>query len=140
MNLQEVNSRIQNLNPVRAFVKLVKDEPTRFENFLKSQWSTGVHGDNKTFSYRSKAYSEEKFQQNPSAQGRVDLILTGDLARGIYFNIVEGTTNMAIEFYSRDDKADGLTIKYGEVIWQLNEATISEALNYIRKEFINYLI
>lgn len=140
MNLKEVNERIQQINPISAFVNLVNDEPEKFENFLKSQWTTGVHGDNETFTYASESYSKEKYQQNPSAQGRVDLILTGDLSNGIYFNVTESSSNMSIGFYSRDEKADNLTAKYGKVIWKLNEATISEALVFIKKEFINYLI
>ena len=139
MNLQQINEKIQNLNPHQAFRELVEDNPKKFTDFLRKQWKTGKHGENVTFEYRSKKYSEEKFQQNPEASGLVDLILTGDTAESIYFNISESSNGAEIEFKG-EGHADELTKKYGSLIWIFNDDTIDLAVEFLRKEYINYLI
>ena len=140
MNLLELNEKIQAIDIFSSFEQLVKDNPTVFTDFLREQWESGIHGDNQTFTYSSKKYAERKFEQNPKASGRVDLILTGQLEKGIYFETFLTDSNVEIKFTSTDEKSASLTKKYSGLIWEYNDATINKATDFIIKNIKDYIL
>lgn len=66
--------------------------------------------------YRSAWYGDMKARMNPSADGYVDLILTGAFANAFFLEMA----NRGYKIGSRDGKASRLQENYGEDIYGLN--------------------
>ena len=141
MELQELNKRIQQINPIKAFAEFVSDNPSLFIDALREQMYRGESGDGLIrYIYASEDYEKYKFRKNPKAGGRPDLNNEGDFYAGIEVDVYYTSNQVALNFYSTDSKSDKLTEKYTNTIWILNEKTISLIQKEIKTKFKDYLI
>lgn len=84
--------------------------------------------------YRSARYRLFKLQLNPLAKGRVDLILTGAVKRGLTPNRV---SKKKYKIVSTDKKWKRLMGKYGNASEGLNDKTFNKLQLKYSKEFNN---
>ena len=133
MNLSQLNKKINDINPIKAFDEFATDNPSIFVEAIQEQQYSGRQG-NKGYKYRNKAYEQRKREMNPSAGGQVDLFVTGEFSRGIFATVSDG-----VKLFSRDEKADLLTQKY-EGIWFFNDDTKTKIKPKILFKFKDYLI
>jgi hypothetical protein len=143
MNLREKNEQIQNINIYKCFENFVNDNRTFFLDLMKEQMiqgKTGSDSDPYIGTYRNINYAKEKQIMNPKASGRVDLYYTGSFYDAEYFNVKSTNSNVEIEFYSSDEKADMLTSKYGSIIWKFNSETLLKSKSLILKNFKHYIL
>lgn len=84
----------------------------------KDEFIAGVNPDGSRIGqYKSESYRLFKLEKNPFAQGTVDLILTGDLKRGLKVEYLE---NGKYILKSTDAKWESLKSKYGDQISLIN--------------------
>ena len=83
--------------------------------------------------YRNINYAVFKRNQNPKAQGNVDLILTGDFAGRLF---VTNPKKSVFKFESTDKKAPMLFEKYGDDLKGINQETWDEFQKSIAPQLI----
>lgn len=83
--------------------------------------------------YRNINYAVFKRNQNPKAQGNVDLILTGDFSGKLFVN---NTKRSVFKFESSDKKAPMLFEKYGDDLKGLNPESWDEVQRTLAPQLV----
>jgi len=92
---------------------IVKDEATirdlKEQDFLQGD----IYGDDYSYAtYRSQTYASMKYKQNPLANGKVDLVLTGRFVKSLR---LKKPVRNRYQFYSRVPYASELEDRYGKI-------------------------
>ena len=111
-------------------------------DIVRQRWKQGKRPDGSIIGeYRNFAYAMLKQQQNPLANGNVDLILDGGLNKNLVVNHLHGSL---FNIFSTDNKAVSIAEKYGLDVYGLSADEEIEVINEAIKrvydksfEFIN---
>jgi len=120
---KEYQKRLMSVMKITTLRELVselvlKDEST-IKNLKEQDFKEGdIFGTGETATYRSRNYSIFKSRLNPSAGGKVDLIVTGDFVDAMYLLKPKQGRYM---FGNTDKKRNILKEMYGDNIFGLNQ-------------------
>lgn len=82
-----------------------------------------IFGDGNTYTYQSQKYSQFKAKKNPTAGGKIDLILTGQFVDAMY---LLKPRQSKLKFGNTDKKRNILKEMYGQNIFGLNQSVFDK--------------
>jgi hypothetical protein len=115
-------------------VEIQKNEKDLIE-YKKGDYIVGdIFGNGETRNYKWKEYEEQKYLQNPFANGNVDLILTGSFINS-FFLLYKNNGKYLFDAKNKIRKKE-LTTRYGNDIMGLNKDKFGRFLiSYILDDF-----
>jgi hypothetical protein len=141
ISAKQYQTRLQSVMKIAVLRELVNEElikdETTLKNLKEQDFKEGdIFGTGETANYRSRAYGNYKRNLNPSAGGKVDLIVTGAFVDAMYLLKPKGNKYL---FGNTDRKRNILKEMYGDNIFGLNQAVFAKyqkeiiAPRFIRK-------
>jgi hypothetical protein len=107
----------------KMYVEMKQDEPELRELKI-DELKHGERPDGSQIgTYKNAAYQKFKQQKNPTAKGKVDLVLSGKFSQSVF--LPKGRSGKYL-FGARDRKKPILTDRYGGDIMGLNQKTFNE--------------
>jgi hypothetical protein len=128
ISASEYQRRLQKLlnkSVLDRFVdEIVFDDESELKKEKIDEFESGLRPSGRIIGkYRSVAYAVKKFNQNPKAQGNVDLILEGKFSGRLFLKKFKKRSYI---FDSSDSKTQKLVDKYGKDILGLNAETFRD--------------
>lgn len=124
--IAKVKRNVAQLNLLNESLKAVAETK---EDFVAANVDQMRHGYNKEGrrigEYKSAWYGDMKYRMNPLADGYVDLTLSGSFTERMFLTMV----SKGFKISSTDNKTSGLTRKYGDSVFGLNNTYKPIAVN-----------
>lgn len=129
------NSYKNSLKKARELVVVETiDMESEIRGVIKQRWLRGLRPNGDIIGvYRDDMYQVMKSNMNPSAGGKVDLILSGDLVNRIHL-VLSGMNS--IQVISSDEKYDEISKRYGSDNFNLSEEEQDEIFREVAAKVI----